>query len=182
MSPGREGSFAGRKAVFVWVRVKEWMLADDELPKPAAGSPLRSVGIRVRGVLTAPGPASADEVREVSESRIAKPSRVAYSLTGIASDIRDVRINTERRGQGHDVGTEFVLTVGAHRYQVQVDGSSADVMDGARATVTGPLELVGEYEWAAFGLTDTRADWLVTDVVEFAGGDVQVDLAPPRAE
>ena len=46
-------------------------------------------------------------------------------------------------------------------------------------TVTGALELVGEYEWEAFDLTDTRADWLVQRVVTLPTGDLMVDLARP---
>lgn len=76
-----------------------------------------------------------------------------------------------------------MVTAGTDRFQVQFDGTASDVTVGSRVTVTGTLELVGDYERDAFGLSDTRADWLVTDVVDLPDGDIRVALAhPTRSE
>lgn len=48
--------------------------------------------------------------------------------------------------------------------------------------VTGGLELVGNYEWGAFEFADTRADWLVTKVVDLPSEDIMVELAHPLLE
>jgi hypothetical protein len=98
-------------------------------------------------------------------------------MTGIASGAQDVWTSTKRSGPGQHFGGECVVTVGADRFQVQFNGNASDVVAGSRVTVTGALELVGEYEWEAFELTDTRADWLVTDVVDLPGGDSRVGLS-----
>lgn len=54
---------------------------------------------------------------------------------------------------------------------------ASDVVENSRVTVTGSFELVGEYEWDSFELPDTRADWLVNQVVELSGGGALVDLS-----
>ena len=176
-------SRAGGNDVPVWVRVEDWMLVENEPPRPDAGSLLRAVGVRVRGVVTAADGATPDGVTEVSEADGSDPYQKVYALTGTASDAQDVWTNTTRwrRGSQH-AGVEFVLTVGRDRFQVQTEGRASDVVTGSRLTATGSLALVGEYEWDAFELADTRADWLVTKVVDLPRGDIEVELAhPPSA-
>jgi hypothetical protein len=102
--------------------------------------------------------------------------RPVYALTGTVSDPGDVWTKTERWGGGEHSGAELVLAVGTDRFQVQFDGSASDVVPGSRATATGELVLVGDYEWEAFDLTDTRADWYVARAIDLPGGDIQVDL------
>ena len=150
----------------MWVRIMDWMLADNEPPRPGAGSLLRSVGVRVRGVVTAADSATPDGVAEVLDADSADLHQRVYALTGIAGDGQDVWTNTGRRRERHQhSGAEFVLTVGADRFQVQFDGHASEVLPNSRVTVTGGLELVGEYEWDAFEIGDARSDWIVTNVV-----------------
>lgn len=60
---------------------------------------------------------------------------------------------------------------------MQWQGRAADVVEGARVTVTGELFVGPDYEWEAFELPDTRADWTVPDVTRpVPYGDVWVDL------
>ena len=77
------------------------------------------------------------------------------------------------------MGAEFVLSVGEAQFQVRHGSLAADVAENARVMVTGALELVSDYEWEAFGLVDTRAHWLVSQVVELTGGEFCVDLHRP---
>ena len=72
-----------------------------------------------------------------------------------------------------------MLRVGADQFQVQFDGHASEVRPGAHVTVTGGLELVGEYEWESFRLYDTRTDWLVTEIVELSDDDISARLARP---
>ncbi len=46
-------------------------------------------------------------------------------------------------------------------------------------TVTGRLEVVGDYEWDAFGLRESRADWLVKAIAWADDRDIMVDLGAP---
>jgi hypothetical protein len=167
----------GRDDVSMWVGVMDWMLADDEPPKPTAGSLLRSVGVRVRGAVTAAYSDIPDGVAEVPDADSSGQDRDVYAVTGIASNPKDVSTNTKRWGRGVRSGAEFVLLFGADQFQVQFDGRASEVPPESRVTVTGGLELVGEYEWDAFELRDTRADWLVTKVVALPDGDIAVNLA-----
>jgi hypothetical protein len=153
------------------------MIVDGEPPMPEVGSVLTEVGVRVIGEVAPAQPGSRDEV---VEDRAAAPHHVVYRLTGRADHARDTYIGGVKPG-GHHAGTEFALTVGATRYQVSTGGHPADVTAGSRVVVTGRLELVGGYEWDAFDLSDTRADWLVKAAKPaiWAGrGDALIDLHP----
>lgn len=166
----------------MWVRVMHWMLADGEPPRPDPGSLLPSIGVRVHGVVTVADSTTPVGVAEVQDSDAAGSERRMYALTGIAGAAEDIWMNTGR-GQAQDrhCGSEFVLTIGADRFQVQIEGRASEVPPDSRVTVTGELRLVGEYEWDAFELTDTRADWVVKKVVALPDDDIAVDLAPPSA-
>ena len=160
---------------FVQVRIEQWMIADGEPPMPRPGSVLAGVGVRVHGE---PLPVD-DGVPDGVEVRPATGPAVdgtVYAVTGTASDVRTVEAGSVP-GQGVQVvGAELVLTAGENRFQVQLDGRAQDVRPGSRVTVTGELVLVGGYEWEAFELPDTRADWLVRHVAGLLDGDVGVDL------
>jgi len=53
------------------------------------------------------------------------------------------------------------------------------VPTGSRVTVTGRLTVVGEYEWDAFALGESRADWLVKAVAPADNDDTMLDLVAP---
>lgn len=154
----------------MWVRLMDWLIADGEPPLPNVGSLLSGVGLRVRGEVTAAPPESPDGIVEAQDGH---PHEVMYRLTGRARAPRDFDVDT-----GH-AGAEFVLTVGFDRFQVQTDGWARDVLTGSRVTVTGRLTVVGEYEWDAFSLGESRADWLVKAVAPADDDDTMLDLAAP---
>ena len=174
----------------MWVTVSDWMLVDDEPPRPVAGSMLRSVGVRIQaqGGVKSADSATPDGVVEVPpadgvSARVVRGAhrRSVYKLTGYAATAEDVWVGTGRRWTRklqHD-GAEFVLTAGDDQFQVHINGHAWEVVPDTRLTVTGCLTLIAEYEWDAYQLADTRGDWLVTAVVELRGGDIQVDLAHP---
>ncbi|PFG17099.1 hypothetical protein ATK74_1660 [Propionicimonas paludicola] len=164
----------------MWVRVMGWMMADDEPPRPSVGSLLRSVGVRARGAVVAADPREPDGIVEVAGG--SGPGEQVYAVTGIASEVRDIWSGAERGRRREHCGAEFVLRVGADQFQVQFDGHASEVASGARVTVTGRLELVGEYEWESFQLPDTRTDWLVTEIVELSDDDISARLARPSTE
>jgi hypothetical protein len=103
-----------------------------------------------------------------------------YALTGTASVAGDVWTGDEDEDEDSDhhqhAGAELVLSVESDRFQVQFDGSASRVAPNSRLTATGELVLIGDYESEAFDLTDTRADWRVTRVVDLAHGAVLVGL------
>ncbi|MGZ0150157.1 hypothetical protein ACXJJ3_24060 [Kribbella sp. WER1] len=152
-----------------------WMIADSEPLLPHAGSLLTGVGLRVRGGLTA---APLDSTDGIVTAQGGHPYEVTYQLTGRANEPRDVDMDTGRGGQ--HAGVEFVLTVGSDRYQVQADGWARDVLTGSRVMVIGRLELVGEYEWEAYSLHESRADWLVKAVAPADDEDTMLDLVARR--
>lgn len=47
-------SLAG-KMTAMWVRLREWMIADQEPPLPSVGAVLTGLGLRVRGEVTPTG-------------------------------------------------------------------------------------------------------------------------------
>jgi hypothetical protein len=158
----------------MWVRLMDWMIADGEPPLPNVGSLLTGVGLRVRGEVTAAPPDSPDGIVEVQDGH---PHEVMYRLTGRAGEPRDFDVDTGQGGR--HAGAEFVLTVGSDRYQVQTDGWARDVPTGSRVTVTGRLGVVGEYEWDAFALGESRSDWLLKAVAPADDVDTMLDLVAP---
>ena len=160
----------------VWVRVADWMLADGEPATPNIGALLCSVGLRVRGAVTAADPSTPDGIVDVAGAQGRDAGQHVYAMTGVAGEARDIWMRTTRRGPDQHAGAEFVLSVATDQFQVQFDGRAAEVLPGAHLTVVGPVELVGEYEWEDFGLRDTRADWLVSKVVLVPDGDAWVHL------
>lgn len=163
----------------MWVRVAEWMIVDDEPPRPDPGSVLRSVGVRAHGTVKAARSATPEQVVESLSAATADPVGRVYELTGVAGVATAIPASSapRRRRLRRSGKAEFVLTVGGDRLQVQFDGRLSDVLAGSPVTVTGALVLVGHYEWEAFDLVDTRADWIVRDVVASPSGDIAVDLA-----
>jgi hypothetical protein len=158
----------------MWVRLMEWMIVDGEPPMPKVGSVPTRAGLRVRRVVT---PVQPDSPDGIVEARPGHPHEVIYRLTGRADEPRDFDVDTGA-GTRH-AGAEFVLTAGADRYQVATDGWARDVPAGSRVAVTGRLVVVGDYEWDAFGLRESRADWLVKAISWADNGDIMVDLGAP---
>jgi hypothetical protein len=155
----------------MWVAIRDWMLADQEPPLPSIGSVLRSAGVRVSGTVTVAEPDAPDSIATTLDS---SPQFVEYALTGVTGLARDVDIDAG--GPRRRSGAEFVLTVSGFRFQVRFDGSARDVLAASRVVVRGQLSLVADYEWEAFQLADSRADWRVRDVVALDTGGVMVDL------
>jgi hypothetical protein len=163
----------------MWVRLSDSMIIDAQPPLPSAGSVLSAVGLRARGDLIDAVPGSAEGIVEIGGRDGAGPQDVLYELTGVAGEAADFEGGMEREGRRH-WGAEFVLTVNGSAFQVQFDGAANEVVGGSRVIVRGKLFVVGDYEWEAFPLRDTRAQWLVEDVVILDGGDTMIDLAPMR--
>ncbi|HZX07261.1 MAG TPA: hypothetical protein VFF46_30275 [Kribbella sp.] len=46
-------------------------------------------------------------------------------------------------------------------------------------TVAGRLAVVGEYEWDAFALRESRADWFVKAIAPANNDDTMLDLVAP---
>jgi hypothetical protein len=161
------------------VRVPDWVLVESGRHRPEAGSHLRSVAVRLQGQIAAVRGETPDGITEVALVGSVANRRTIYALTGTVSDPRDVWTKTKRWGRSEHSGAELVLTIGTDRFQVQFDGSASDVGPGSRATATGELVLVADYEWESFDLTDIRTDWYVTRVINLPDGDIQVDLARP---
>lgn len=158
----------------MWVRLMGWMIADEEPPLPAVGSLLADVGLRLRGEVTTAPPNSPDGIFEVDD---APPQDVMYRLVGQILEPRDFDVDTGDGGR--HAGVEFVLVAGPDRFQVEADGWARDLAVGSRVMAIGHLELVGAYEWDAFELVESRADWLVKAVADANDGDVMLDLAAP---
>lgn len=159
----------------MWVRVTGWMIADGELAMPTVGSVLAGVGIRACGDVSAARPGWPEGIVAV---RGGAPHEVLYRLTGRAREPRD--FDADEGSGGRHAGAEFLLTVGEYRFQVQWEGWADEVPTGACVTVIGRLCLVGGYEWDAFGLTESRADWQVDAVARSDDGDTMLDLVAPN--
>lgn len=157
----------------VWVRVADWMIADGEVPVPSRGDVLKGLGVRFRGEVAPATAEACDGIVELSGDPLL--ADVAYRATGRASEARDFYFEMDPGVRDH--GTDFVLAVGAVRYQVQCEGWAADVPEGVRLSVTGRASVIGSYEWDDFGLADVRRDWQVTDVSS-SGDDLMLDLQP----
>jgi len=163
----------------MWVRQYEWMIMDSEPPLPEAGTVLRRIGLRMHGVCRSADTGCPDGLVVVGGSQAqTQPQAAKYDLTGIAGAARDIKV-TDPKGLGMAALAEFVLAVGDDRFHVMFEGQAAEIVPDARVTVTGTFALVGDYEWDAFRLVDTRDDWLVTRVITADGGDAMLDLAHP---
>jgi hypothetical protein len=156
----------------MWARLSEWMIYDGEPPMPEVGTVLTGVGLRVRGELALAPSDRPDGIFELSRDR---PRDITYQVTGRIEEPRDFEVGTGR-GFQHG-GVEFVVTVGAERYQVQCDRWACQVGSAPRVTVHGQFEVIGSYEWADFQLEETRSTWLVQSVAPAEHGDWMLDLA-----
>jgi hypothetical protein len=174
-SPSMVDSGARRRrgVTLVWVRVADWMIADGEVPVPRPGDVLEELGIRWRGEVSPAGHEVPDGLDQLTAGR---PAEVTYRVTGRASEARDFHFEIDPGVRDH--GTDFVLTVGTARFQVQCAGRAVDVPEGARVSVTGRAGVIGSYEWDDPGLPDVRADWRVTGVLPRDDGGVMLDLDP----
>jgi pimeloyl-ACP methyl ester carboxylesterase len=105
------------------------------------------------------------------------PFEITDGLDNVCGASSDFNVDTGA-GTRH-AGAGFVLTIGADRYQVETDGWARDVPAGSRVAVTGRLEIVGDYEWDAFGLSESRVDWLVKAIAGADHGDTMLDLGAP---
>lgn len=64
------------------------------------------------------------------------------------------------------------------RYQVQTKGWARDVATGSRVFASGRLEIIADYEFDGFQLTESRTNWLVNNIEPLGNGDLMIDLAP----
>ena len=158
----------------MWVRLSEYMIVDGEPPMPQVGMVLTGLGLRARGEVT---PAPADLPDGIVAIKSDQPRDVVYQVTGRIVGPRDF-ITDGGRGSVH-AGMGFVVHVGDERYQVQSDGWAREMQSVSRVTLRGRFEVVGDYEWDAFGLEDTRSDWLVQTLASGDHGDAMLDLIAP---
>ena len=158
----------------MWVHVADWMIADDEVPVPRPHDVLKDLGVRWRGEVSTVTPDLPDGIDQLT---IGPPaSEVMHRVTGRATEARDFHFEMEPGVRDH--GTDFVLTVGTVRFQVQCEGWAAEVPEGARVSVTGRASLIGSYEWDDPELGDVRADWRVAGVIPRDDEGVMVILHP----
>lgn len=157
----------------MWVRLWDWMIADGEVPVPREGSVLAGVGVRWRGEVALARPDTPEGVEQTGTGR---GDHTVYRVTGLATEARDFDMDFDG-GERKHAGADFVLTLGNVRFQVQFKGWARDVVEGSRVSVTGRAEIIGAYEWEAFGLTDVRADWTVTRISDADDEGVMLEVA-----
>lgn len=133
----------------MWVRVPDWLLADDEPPRPAPGDVLHQVGIRIPGRLHPAREGQPDQIMPVPHPITAAPA-VAYALTGTVAHPRDLWEAMPHRWWPHrtvttrHLGTRLTLTVDGQQYWADVPGPARALTEGARVTVTDhPLSSAG---------------------------------------
>lgn len=162
----------------MWVALPDWMVVDGAVPPPRPRTVLTRVGLRIRGDWFDADSAQSDRVSLVPIDSNA-PRRIRYRATGTAGEVTTYEFNT---GSGPQIaGSEFVLRLGAFGLQAQVPPDVPGPIAGSRLTIEGPVAVVGDYEWEAFDLSDTRADWWIRDVVEGPlGDDIMLDVEPVR--
>lgn len=158
----------------VWVRVADWIIADEEVPVPRRGDVLKSLGVRWRGEMAPAAPGALDGLDQLTMGP--PPSEVTHRATGRVSEARDFHFEMDPGVRDH--ATDFVLTVGTVRFQVQCAGWAAGVPEGARVSVTGRASVIGSYEWDDPGLADVRADWRVAGVLPRDDEGVMIILHP----
>ncbi|MFF0380284.1 hypothetical protein [Actinoplanes missouriensis] len=49
---------------------------------------------------------------------------------------------------------------------------------GSRVFASGRLEIIADYEFDGFQLTESRTNWLVNNIEPLGNGDLMIDLAP----
>jgi hypothetical protein len=158
------------------VRLPDWALVEEQWPVPVAGAVLFDIGIRLRGaVVDVAGRGEgvvADSGRVVGESFAAVESVV----TGRVVHARDFAVD-EGSGPRH-AGVELVLSVDDRLMHAQIGGQAGEVEVGSLLSVRGQLCVIGDYEWDAFDLVDTRGSWSVVELRRLLHGDYLVGLLP----
>jgi hypothetical protein len=168
----------------VQVCLAEWIVADGELPEPAAGGALRHRGIRANVVALEPGTDLRGTVRPL-RSLEAQGLEDAYEVHGVAGPVRDVLVDA-RGGGTRRIAVEFALNAGTFALLAAApanDTTRPDVHTGGVLAVRCTLTVVADYEWDSFGLPDVRADWEIDGVTRprhphWAAGDYLMDLRP----
>ena len=160
--------------VVLWARLADWVRVEGDLPQPLQGSVLPHVGIRAYG--TVERVSDAVDVGLIAESQPSDtdPRTPVYAVTATVESSRDFEADTGSGSQ--HAGLELVLDARRCRLQAQVEGHAHDVEIGSRVTVRGTLFVIGQYEWEAFGLVDTRADWRIEETLTQPDGDYVLRL------
>jgi hypothetical protein len=148
----------------VWVKLEGWLIQDGQITEPRIGGVLRNVGLRANCRNIAESDAATGTTVPVERGAGRAPG---YHLTGVVAWARP------QSSALLDVGDFLILAepdthrVIPHSRDAAMEPYSPtfhipDV--GTRASITGTLEAVGDYEWDAFGLPDARRDWQVSDI------------------
>ncbi|GAA3130762.1 hypothetical protein JOF29_007512 [Kribbella aluminosa] len=147
------------------------------MPELVPGAVLPNIGIRVLGSVERVDPLE-DEGIAPRKDPLASPPPVTvdYVVAGTVERSRDFQVDVGA-GPQH-AGVELVLTVNGHLLQAQVDGQARDIEPGSRLILSGELVVIGEYEWEAFDLVDTRAPWSVEETRRVSNGDYLLRLVP----
>jgi hypothetical protein len=151
---------------------------EDDL-RLVAGQELHSVVLRVCGAVTAAEDMTPDGIAEAMPRGEADQGFPEYVLTGVATAgprrlgrlWATARPSTRACGVRPDCWQGAVPSA-AGIFRSRSNGELAG--DGDR----GP-GLVSDYEREAFRLVDTRAHWLVSQVIDLTGGELFVDLHRP---
>ncbi|GAA3117395.1 hypothetical protein GCM10010530_44700 [Kribbella aluminosa] len=153
-----------------------WVPVEAEWPEPVQGAVLPNIGIRLLGSVACADPSEEDGIDPREESPGTPRGTVEYVVTGSVARARDFEVDTGAGGQS--AGVELVLTVNGRLIQAQVDGRARDVEPGSRLRLRGEFLVIGDYEWEAFDLVDTRASWSVEEMRQFSTGDYLLRLVP----
>ena len=146
------------------------------MDNPAAGDVLPSEGIRIFGSVE-PRVNLVEGILPGEVDPGGTGPRNAYIVTGSVVSARDYQVDF---GPGpRHAGAHVVLSVNGDLVQAQVPAVAAsDLGSSAPLTVRGQISLVADYEWAAFGLVDTRRSWSVEEVQHLGSGDYLLLLCP----
>jgi len=155
----------------LWVRVRAWELGDQLF----VGEVLPSQAIRVTGTVEPFHAPVRERISQVDGPHV-DPDAVEYVVTGSVVTATDYQSDT---GSGpHHAGTDVVLSVNGDLMQSQIAGPASDIDIGSALTVRGRLSHIGDYEWDAFGLVDTRRAWAIEEVHRLPDDDLMLRLRP----
>jgi hypothetical protein len=137
---------------------------------------LPNIGIRLLGSVGRADPLEEEGIVPREESLGTPRVTVEYVVTGSVANARDFEVDMGADTQ--HAGVELVMSVNGRLIQAQVGGRARDVEPGSRLRLRGEFVVIGDYEWEAFDLLDTRASWSVEEMLQLSTGDYLLRLVP----
>lgn len=149
----------------MWAYLENWIVQDGEVPDLGPGATLRA-GLRAQASQVRTSTTSPEGITELSAAD-ADGRGFRYTVTGVAG--AGTRVESFFRGPGmetppHLIGTEFLITAGAHQFLALAPPDAAAIGVGSRVSIDCIFLIMAKHEIEELALPDVRGEWRVAEL------------------